>query len=410
MSKQIKVHSPQRHENRSKGGRNTPLHYSHSPYSWNNSPSLDLKGIGQEDSTSGPSSPRGIPIPIPSKHMERYTTSGPSSIGNTSVPASPLYDVYGSYSPKSKGTDDISPLVVPSNFLNQSHDSRMGSPTIGTSFPHSHQSTGVPVPNVNGDDTPGGFLKSPANPYPTNSYAPVSFNTPHVGSNASYPAGFTTEPFSVSPSVLSRGFVDSILGNTNTTNPPAQSAPSSSSASISNASSVAENLPLCPEDEDCILINEKAHQRKFAHTCRLFPCYHGHINRHAKLFRHVPGQVVLPEGVSKKLSTQALTSVTFSSISQEAPNAYRIYVAHQGKKYELFGDWATVKVHTFKRYLHQVCSIPPASQSLVAAKTSQAMDDDISSVKSYGIEQDALILLSNKEEDLSALRIAFDDL
>lgn len=405
MSKQIQVHSPQQRAEKTK--RTTPL-YSHSPYSWTNSPMEKAKMSQDEAACSSPTA--GIPIPQKNNICEHFSYSAHSSHGNNnSLSGSPVYDMYASYS-SNKGVEDA--LVVPSNFLN-SNGSHAGSPpALGSSYSPKSYHSNTAVSNSRGAEcaTPTGFGKSPGSVYPPSSYAPISFSPPNPASaslQAPFTAGCTTEPFGVSPSVLSRGFVDSYLANSGQAAP---SAPSSSSASVSNASSVAENLPLCPEDEDCVLINEKTHQRKFAHTCRLFPCYHGHISRHAKLFRHVPGQVVLPEGVSKKLSSHALTSVTFSNISPEAPNAFRIYVAHQGKKYELFGDWENVKVHTFKRYLHQVCSIPPASQSLAAAKTSKIMDDDIRSVKSYGIEEDALILLTNREEEFASLRIAFDDL
>eukprot|EP00796_Vickermania_ingenoplastis_P011114 gene11114-7740_t len=389
MSKQVKVHSPY-------GSSKSRGQYSHSPYSLNNSPMMDTGYFDNAPSSSSP-----VRVPVPTKHHHSFNVDIGTHSSNNSRPASPMYDMYASY--HSKGAEEPSPLVVPSNFLH-SNQSPAGSPPAEHSYsPRSYHSGGGPVSN-----SPGADPCSPGCMYPPTSYAPASFSPPNKmpvqKSSPPYPGGLM-EPFGGSPSNLTRGFLDNYAGNG-----PPKSTPSTSSASVSNASSVADNLPLCPDDENCVSINEKAHQRKFAHTCRLFPCYHGHINRHAKLFRHVPGQVVLPEGVSKKLSTQALTSVTFSSISQEAPNAYRIYVAHQGKKYEIFGDWENVKVHTFKRYLHQVCSIPPASQSLMAAKTSTIMDDDISSVKSCGIDADALIILSNRDEEESSLRIAFDDL
>ncbi|KPA76281.1 hypothetical protein ABB37_08013 [Leptomonas pyrrhocoris] len=190
---------------------------------------------------------------------------------------------------------------------------------------------------------------------------------------------------------------------------------SSSSKSGSSASSIRDDLPLCPNDDACTAINDRKHQKKYAHTCRLFPCYHGHVTRHAKLFRHAPGQISLPEGLSAgaKVSTHALASVNFNTISPEAPNAYRIYVSHGDKSYEIFGDWASVKVHTFKRYLHQVYHIPPGSQILSVIKTGKVMDDDINTVKCYGIEEDSVIMLRSDIEDAPApgkLRIPLDDL
>lgn len=203
--------------------------------------------------------------------------------------------------------------------------------------------------------------------------------------------------------------------NTKTLSTMADDTVSSSGRSGSSASSIRDDLPLCPNDDACTAINDHKHQRKYAHTCRLFPCYHGHVVRHAKLFRHAPGQISLPEGLTAgaKVSSHALASVNFSTISPEAPNAYRIYVSHGDKSYEIFGDWASVKVHTFKRYLHQVYHIPPGSQVLSVMKTGKVMDDDINTVKCYGIEEDSVIQLRSNIEDAPApgrLHIPLDDL
>ncbi|AAZ11375.1 uncharacterized protein TEOVI_000011400 [Trypanosoma equiperdum] len=193
---------------------------------------------------------------------------------------------------------------------------------------------------------------------------------------------------------------------------PAQSAHSkmttgdgSSTVSGGSGSSIREDLPLCSNDGVCTLINDRKHQRRFAHTCRLFPCYHGHIARHSKLFRHAPGQVAQSEELlnngdgSKKLPAEALTSVSFSSISREAANAYRIIVSHRNKSYEIFGDWMNVRVHTFKRYLNQVYNVPPPSQVLVREEGNVPLDDDLESVGHYGIKQDGVVILRWKDED-----------
>lgn len=208
---------------------------------------------------------------------------------------------------------------------------------------------------------------------------------------------------------------DSYETGTKTLSTMADDTMSFSGKSGSSASSIRDDLPLCPNDDACTLINDCKHQKKFAHTCRLFPCYHGHVTRHAKLFRHAAGQVSLPEGLSAntKISTQALASVNFSTISPEAPNAYRIYVSHGDKSYEIFGDWASVKVHTFKRYLHQVYHIAPSAQILSVVKTGKVMDDDINTVKCYGIEEDSVIQLRSNIEDVTGpgrMRISLDDL
>ncbi|KEG14808.1 hypothetical protein DQ04_00301180 [Trypanosoma grayi] len=188
-----------------------------------------------------------------------------------------------------------------------------------------------------------------------------------------------------------------------------------STVSGSSTSSIREDLALCPNDGLCTLINDRKHQRKFAHTCRLFPCYHGHVARHGKLFRHAEGQIAQTEGLSsgngvrKRLPAEALASVNFSSISPEAPNAYRIIVSHGEKSYEIFGDWQNVRVHTFKRYLHQVYKIPPTSQVLVRAEGKVLLDDDIESVSRYGVQPDTVITLKRKEDD-EPPRVPLEDL
>uniref|UniRef100_A0A146LZB6 Ubiquitin-like domain-containing protein n=1 Tax=Lygus hesperus TaxID=30085 RepID=A0A146LZB6_LYGHE len=183
-----------------------------------------------------------------------------------------------------------------------------------------------------------------------------------------------------------------------------------SSKSCSNASSVRDNLPMCSKDEECPLINDRRHQRQFAHTCRLFPCYHGHIVRHAKLFRHKEGQISQHEGMSYgKVSTHAISSVNFSSISPDAPNAYRIYVTHGEKSYEIFGDWTNVRIHTFKRYLHQVYHIRPEAQVLILTATGKVIDDEISSVKECGIEVDCEVQLK-LDIDMDEPKLKIDEL
>lgn len=186
------------------------------------------------------------------------------------------------------------------------------------------------------------------------------------------------------------------------------------SGSGSSADSIPEDLALCPDDDHCSAINDRAHQKKFAHTCRLFPCYHGRIARHAKLFRHAAGQIAQTGsidgggGAPKKLPAEALASVNFSSISPEAPNAYRIIVSHGEQSYEIFGDWHAVRVHTFRRYLHQVFKIPPTSQALVRADGDVPLDDDLQSVAHYDVRVDTVIKLRRKE-DVELARLPVDE-
>ncbi|ORC87713.1 uncharacterized protein TM35_000201220 [Trypanosoma theileri] len=190
----------------------------------------------------------------------------------------------------------------------------------------------------------------------------------------------------------------------------------SSIVSGSSASSIRDDLELCPDDGLCTLINDRKHQRKYAHTCRLFPCYHGHVVRHAKLFRHAPGQIAQAEGLSsdkgkrKKFPAEALASVNFSSISPEASNAYRVIVSHGDKSYEIFGDWQSVRVHTFKRYLHQVFKIPPASQVLVRVEGAVQLDNELQCVSQYDVRPDTVITLRRKEDDDERPRVPIEDL
>ncbi|ESS66267.1 hypothetical protein TcG_03356 [Trypanosoma cruzi] len=183
----------------------------------------------------------------------------------------------------------------------------------------------------------------------------------------------------------------------------------------SSASALREDLSLCPNDVLCTLINDRKHQRKYAHTCRLFPCYHGHVVRHGKLFRHAPGQIAQSDaltsvkGTQKALPAEALASVNFSSISPNALNAYRIIVTHGDQSYEIFGDWQNVRVHTFKRYLHQVYKIPPTSQVLVRVDDGVPLEDELESVGHYGVKPDTIITLKRKEDD-AAPRVPLDEL
>ncbi|RNF20053.1 uncharacterized protein Tco025E_03882 [Trypanosoma conorhini] len=188
-----------------------------------------------------------------------------------------------------------------------------------------------------------------------------------------------------------------------------------SSISGSSTSTIRDDLTLCPKDGLCTQINDRKHQRKYAHTCRLFPCYHGHVARHGKLFRHAPGQIAQSDalanvkGTPKTFPAEALASVNFSSISPQAINAYRIVVSHGDQSYEIFGDWQNVRVHTFKRYLHQVYKIPPSSQVLVRVDGAVPLDDELEPVSRYGVKPDTIITLKRKEDE-GPPRVPLDDL
>ncbi|CAJ1017808.1 Cytochrome b5-like Heme/Steroid binding domain containing protein, putative [Leishmania lindenbergi] len=260
--------------------------------------------------------------------------------------------------------------------------------------------------------------KHQSGPFPVRKYPNKSSSSGSSNRVASPPLGgafMSGGPAGVTHRAEAPLFSGSYDTTTKTLSTMADETMSFSSKSSSSLSSIRDDLPLCPSDEECTLINDRKHQKKYAHKCRLHPCYHAHVVRHAKLFRHSPGQVLLPEGLSAnmKISTHALASVNFSAISPEAPNAYRIYVSHGEKSYEIFGDWASVKVHTLKRYLHQVYHIAPTAQILSVLKTGNAMDDDISTVKAFGIEEDSVIQLHSNIEgstDFGRIGISLADL
>jgi hypothetical protein len=182
----------------------------------------------------------------------------------------------------------------------------------------------------------------------------------------------------------------------------------------SSSSSVRDDLPLCENDSGCSLINDRRHQRQWSHTCRLYPCYHATVKRHAKLFRHVPGQLVQTplapsnsgslsnllggtKGKTSQRATMALASVNFMHISQDAPNATRITVTATTKSFEIAGDWTQVKIHTLKRYLHQVFGVAPVAQRLVLDGVE--LDDDLALVSACGVVEGSQVTLQFDDHD-----------
>lgn len=200
----------------------------------------------------------------------------------------------------------------------------------------------------------------------------------------------------------------------------------------SNASSSAvEPLPLCPTDSECTKVNDRDHQRQYAHTCRLFPCFHAHLKYHARFFRHQPGQAAMASseeggsegGTSGKTSSQgtgsvsrtraakqrkqarrALSSVSFTHISPDVANAQKIVVSHKSKAYEISGDWSKVRVHTFKRYLYQVTAIRPADQVVTMGQAK--FDDETVTLSELGVAEGSQI---NVEFDASKTPVSAND-
>lgn len=398
-------------------GKSERRPFSHSPYSAlcleSNSPSnrgqTHLSGAYDEDTGLLP--PETFSDPVFSKHTDPYNVASPF----LNYERSRSMNEQNSFPSSLLGQGLLSGIVeggssLPINFTASCGASALSpSNHSASSFVHQHLALNGFVTPTRGNGTPFMNESPPIGAFNPTSYASASFSPPNPSGSfpTQYSNGIYREPFSFSPNIMNRGLVEQFLSSPKSHERSSKSRRArsdTSSTEKSNASSIPDGLPTCPNDEDCPLINDKKHQRSYIHTCRLFPCYHGHIHRHAKLFLHAEGQVVSPEGGPQKLSSQALKSVTFVRISPDAPNAYRIYVEHQKKKYEVFGDWENVKVHTFKRYLHQVCGIPPASQSLYDTIRAQVMDDDIKSVKKYGIVAESLIVLKSKEEEGTELR------
>lgn len=380
--------------------------FSHSPYSYVH---VDCEPVPEEEGQQFPL-PCGeealmLSSSKPSEHLAYRMPSAQTSLLNY-LPGddNPVLfhqnsSLYSPVVPGSRGGivegGSFPPFESPETY--QMDHSSSPSPRLQNSIVFSDGSQGAHTLSNAGKSSSGIFLRP--------SYTPASFSLPEPSSwcQSQYSNGFCTEPFTVSPSMVPRASINQLIGSM--LSPPKSNRveqhrrSASPSAFISNESNMLENLSLCPEDEECTLINEKKHQRKFLHTCRLFPCYHGHIHNHAKLFLHAADQIVFPEGMKTKQPSHVLPSAPFSNISPDAPNAYRIFLEHQNTKHELFGSWENVKVHTFKRYLHQLCSISPATQCLYNSASAEVMDDDLRSVKSYEVVEDSLIFLKSKDEE-----------
>ena len=172
-----------------------------------------------------------------------------------------------------------------------------------------------------------------------------------------------------------------------------------------------DSLPLCPDDSNCQRVNDRDHQKLYSHTCRLFPCFHAHLKYHTRFFRHVQGQAATtssedgnssaggktPSNSStssvsrtraakhRKQARKALSSVSFTHISPDAPNAQKIVVLHGNRAFEIAGDWGNVMLHTFKRYLYQVTGVRPAAQVLKLG--TQVLTDEVSSLAELGVQE-----------------------
>jgi hypothetical protein len=203
-----------------------------------------------------------------------------------------------------------------------------------------------------------------------------------------------------------------------------------SDSATSRSSSFYEALPLCPGDDGCPLVNDRAHQRQYAHTCRLYPCFHAHMAYHTRIFRHQPGQAAKASdqgsntdadqssnasssargnvsrsraAKQRKNARNALASVSFLHISPDVPNAKKIVVVHAAKAYEISGDWTQVRVHTFKRYLYQVTGVKAAAQVLTNDKSGAKLLDETLLMSEEGIDEGTQITVGVDEGRAAAL-------
>jgi hypothetical protein len=243
--------------------------------------------------------------------------------------------------------------------------------------------------------TPNQGFRSSSQAGPT--YAPAGFAMPQTALLRQSPAirGSPQAPLSeqlpfaqrspqagISPSLVASAGASAaaVPGPPQAADDEDESATSSSigSAGSSGRRGSRKARTMCPEDELCTLINDLNHQRQFFHTCRLFPCYHGHVKRHAKFFRHKEGQLLVTNtshGTSSE-KLRALTSVNFTGISRDTPGATPFTVITKDMAYEIHGDWHKVKLHTLKRYLCQVIGVQPSMQELFLPDGTP-LDDDL---------------------------------
>jgi hypothetical protein len=176
-------------------------------------------------------------------------------------------------------------------------------------------------------------------------------------------------------------------------------------------------LPLCPDDNGCLRVNDREHQKQYSHTCRLYPCFHAHLKYHTRYFRHAPGQAATtsseeggadqqggtPSNSStssvsrtraakhRKQARKALSSVSFTHISPDVPNAQKVVVLHGSRAFEISGDWSNVMLHTFKRYLYQVTGVRPAAQLIKLGAA--ALTDEASLLSDLGVTEGSQLVV-----------------
>lgn len=205
-----------------------------------------------------------------------------------------------------------------------------------------------------------------------------------------------------------------------------QTLSSANSTTSSLGLQVAETLhtqlpPMCPDDRHCMLLNEPTHYQQFRHTCRLSPCFFAHVEEHARLFQHNVEQLMYCEaprsssrGTSIKSSESGGSGVhggrhvdcprpqlPFSSqtlLSPVAPNSEQAHVVCNGSEVLVWGNWSKVRIHTVRRYLHQVTGVPPLEQLLYLALGDQRilLDDDTAIASTLGIQKDSTIIVEHK--------------
>lgn len=152
-----------------------------------------------------------------------------------------------------------------------------------------------------------------------------------------------------------------------------------------------EDLPMCPLDLKCHLINNRDHYMAMKHTCRLFPCYHGHLEYHSKFFIHSEGQIVKPKRFCHNpygtvpVEQKKKNSLFATRFGPNVPNASLCVLHHRGAAYPIYADWETLRLHTLRRYIFSITEIPPANQKLVVQHSSALLVEELASLQSMGV-------------------------
>lgn len=159
------------------------------------------------------------------------------------------------------------------------------------------------------------------------------------------------------------------------------------------------SLPMCPLDLDCQLVNDPRHYTQFVHTCKLFPCYHAHLQYHAAYFVHSEAQVVRTRRLTDDAAApqQRMKVSAKSQFSKHQLGATLIIVHFRGGQYPVYANWRKTFLHTFRRHLAATLFIEPTKQ-LLQLDSGEVLDDDMEYVSSLGVRENASVLLRVKDD------------